>query len=90
MTPAGTYGTQWCLFSHNNCLLTFRATVSLNAGTGSYAGAGYLLATLNTSGTVSNYARWLDLDQAVARTTWSQGGATFNRYNVDILGSELD
>ncbi|KAG6376718.1 glycoside hydrolase family 95 protein [Boletus reticuloceps] len=46
---------------------------------GSYAGAGYLLATLDTSGTVANYARWLDLDEAIARTTWSQGGATFLR-----------
>ncbi|KAG9311360.1 glycoside hydrolase family 95 protein [Chiua virens] len=46
---------------------------------GSYAGAGYLLATLNTSGTVTNYARWLDLDEAITRTTWSQGGAIFSR-----------
>ncbi|KAF9219276.1 glycoside hydrolase family 95 protein [Gyrodon lividus] len=46
---------------------------------GSYAGAGYLLATLDTSGPVTNYWRWLDLDEAVSRTTWSQGGATFYR-----------
>ncbi|KIJ12754.1 glycoside hydrolase family 95 protein [Paxillus involutus ATCC 200175] len=44
------------------------------------AGAyGYLLATLDISGQVTNYWRWLDLDEAVSRTTWSQGGATFYR-----------
>ena len=64
------------------------ATVSLaGSSTGSYTGAGYLLATLDTSGTVTNYARWLDLDEAIARTVWSQGGATFNRY-VDVPRKE--
>ncbi|KAH7890396.1 glycoside hydrolase family 95 protein [Phlebopus sp. FC_14] len=46
---------------------------------GSYAGAGYLLSTLNVSGPVTGYARWLDLDEAVSRTTWSQDKATFLR-----------
>ncbi|KAH9950824.1 glycoside hydrolase family 95 protein [Amylocystis lapponica] len=46
---------------------------------GSYAAAGYLMTTLNTSGDVSNYYRWLDLDVAVARTIWTQGSTTFLR-----------
>ncbi|KAA1477785.1 glycoside hydrolase family 95 protein [Dentipellis sp. KUC8613] len=46
---------------------------------GSYAGAGYLVSTLNVSGDVSGYGRWLDMDQAVARTQWTQGGTSFLR-----------
>ncbi|KAL1739406.1 glycosyl hydrolase family 65, N-terminal domain-containing protein, partial [Schizophyllum fasciatum] len=45
---------------------------------GAYAGAGYLFTTIDASGKVSDYARWLDLDQAVARTTWTQGGVDYN------------
>ncbi|CAL1710806.1 unnamed protein product [Somion occarium] len=37
---------------------------------GSYAGAGNLITTLNSTDNVTNYARWLDLDQAVAFTSW--------------------
>ncbi|KAJ7040795.1 glycoside hydrolase family 95 protein [Mycena alexandri] len=46
---------------------------------GSYVGAGYLISTLNLTGAVSNYARWLDLDQAIARVTWTQAGSAFTR-----------
>ncbi|KAJ7472265.1 glycoside hydrolase family 95 protein [Mycena galericulata] len=46
---------------------------------GSYVGAGYLISTLNITGSVTNYARWLDLDQAVARVTWTQAGSAFTR-----------
>lgn len=46
---------------------------------GSYAGAGYILITMDTSGPISGYTRWLDLDAAVQRTTWSQEGARFVR-----------
>ncbi|KAI5826666.1 glycoside hydrolase family 95 protein [Schizophyllum commune Tattone D] len=46
---------------------------------GAYAGAGYLFTTLNNSAAVSGYARWLDLDQAIARTTWTQGDVELNR-----------
>ncbi|TFY76710.1 hypothetical protein EWM64_g7300, partial [Hericium alpestre] len=46
---------------------------------GSYAGAGYLLSTLDVSGRVSDYFRWLDLDNAVARTQWTQNGTSFLR-----------
>ncbi|KAF9004601.1 glycoside hydrolase family 95 protein [Cyathus striatus] len=46
---------------------------------GSYAGAGHLLSTLNVTGAVSSYARWLDLDTAVAKTSWTQAGSAFQR-----------
>ncbi|EMD36191.1 glycoside hydrolase family 95 protein [Gelatoporia subvermispora B] len=46
---------------------------------GSYAAAGYLLSTMNVTGTVSNYFRWLDLDEAVAHTMWTQDTTTFHR-----------
>ncbi|KAF7979349.1 hypothetical protein HWV62_42781 [Athelia sp. TMB] len=46
---------------------------------GSYAGAGYLLTTLATTGNVTDYFRWLDMDQAVAHATWSQSKTTFTR-----------
>ncbi|KAI5826662.1 glycoside hydrolase family 95 protein [Schizophyllum commune Tattone D] len=46
---------------------------------GSYAGAGYLFTTLGTPGDITEYARWLDLDQDIARTTWTQEGTDINR-----------
>lgn len=48
---------------------------------GSYAGAGYLLSTLNGQQIdgLTGYARWLDLDAALARTRWIQGNATYLR-----------
>ncbi|KZV74227.1 glycoside hydrolase family 95 protein [Peniophora sp. CONT] len=54
--------------------------VDSSAG-GSYAGAGYLLSTLNGQQIdgITDYARWLDLDAALARTRWIQGNATYVR-----------
>ncbi|KAL1751423.1 glycoside hydrolase family 95 protein [Schizophyllum commune] len=46
---------------------------------GSYAGAGYLFTTLGTPGDITEYARWLDLNRAIARTTWTQEGTDINR-----------
>ncbi|GLB41068.1 putative glycosyl hydrolase family 65, N-terminal domain [Lyophyllum shimeji] len=46
---------------------------------GSYAGAGHLMSGINTTGTVSNYGRYLDLDQGIARTIWTQSGTTYQR-----------
>ncbi|KAJ3802095.1 glycoside hydrolase family 95 protein [Lentinula aff. detonsa] len=46
---------------------------------GSYVGAGYLISSMNVSGPVSSFARWLDLDEGVARSTWSQSNETFVR-----------
>ncbi|KAF8315453.1 hypothetical protein DL93DRAFT_2166815 [Clavulina sp. PMI_390] len=46
---------------------------------GSYAAAGDLVSTLNTSSSYSTYGRWLDLDSAVARTQWTNANSTFLR-----------
>uniref|UniRef100_A0A8H8CIZ1 Glycoside hydrolase family 95 protein n=1 Tax=Psilocybe cubensis TaxID=181762 RepID=A0A8H8CIZ1_PSICU len=46
---------------------------------GSYAGAGHMLATLDINGSISDYSRWLDLDQALAGTSWTQNGHNFLR-----------
>ncbi|KAI0079139.1 hypothetical protein K474DRAFT_1705823 [Panus rudis PR-1116 ss-1] len=46
---------------------------------GSYVGAGYLVTTLDTNTTTSDYARWLDLDNGIAHASWSTGGDQFIR-----------
>ncbi|KAJ3542228.1 hypothetical protein NM688_g5996 [Phlebia brevispora] len=46
---------------------------------GSYAAAGYLVTTMDATDYTTNYTRWLDLDQAVARTTWTQGQTSYSR-----------
>ncbi|TFK37018.1 Six-hairpin glycosidase-like protein [Crucibulum laeve] len=56
---------------------------------GSYAGAGHLLTTLNfsTSAAVTNYSRWLDLDQGLARTSWVQSGVGVQRTTLCALST---
>ncbi|KAG6864486.1 hypothetical protein C0991_009194, partial [Blastosporella zonata] len=49
---------------------------------GSYAGAGYLQSGINSTGTVSNYGRYLDLDQGIARTLWTQSGINYVRTSI--------
>ncbi|KAG6877340.1 hypothetical protein C0993_008477 [Termitomyces sp. T159_Od127] len=49
---------------------------------GSYAGAGYLISRINITGTVSNYGRYLDLDEGIARTIWTQSGITYVRTTI--------
>lgn len=70
-TPAGTYGGPWLAI-----LIQFILKIIL----GSYAGAGYLISTLNSTGKMTNYVRWLDLDEAITHTIWSQSGVTFIRF----------
>lgn len=55
-------------------------TTDTDVYTGSYAGAGHLVSTIATSGSVSNYGRYLDLDSALARTSWTQSSTNFARY----------
>ncbi|KAJ8481341.1 hypothetical protein ONZ51_g6064 [Trametes cubensis] len=52
---------------------------------GSYVGAGYLLSSLNISGPVSGYFRWLDIESALHGTQWTQGNTTFFRWAFDPL-----
>ncbi|KAG5725450.1 putative alpha-fucosidase A [Termitomyces sp. T112] len=49
---------------------------------GAYAGAGYLISLMNSTGTVSNYGRYLDFDQGIARTIWTQLGTTYVRTTI--------
>ncbi|KAL4063679.1 glycoside hydrolase family 95 protein, partial [Scleroderma citrinum] len=68
------------IFTSPNGTVDSIAEVMSPAGAyGSYAGAGYILVTMDTTSPVSNYVRWLDLDQAVLRSTWSQNHMSFLR-----------
>ena len=46
---------------------------------GSYVGAGYLNINRNASGKITNYARWLDMDKGVLRTSWTEPSSAFDR-----------
>ncbi|KAF5390948.1 hypothetical protein D9757_003944 [Collybiopsis confluens] len=46
---------------------------------GAYVGAGYLVSTIDVSGPISNFGRWLDLDEGIARSIWTQANETFLR-----------
>ncbi|CAE6504983.1 unnamed protein product [Rhizoctonia solani] len=46
---------------------------------GSYSGAGYLNINRNPSGNFTGYARWLDMDQGILKTTWTEPSGSFNR-----------
>ena len=46
---------------------------------GSYAASGYLISNVNATGSVSDYKRWLDLDQGLVRTSWTQSGTSYQR-----------
>ncbi|KAH9838020.1 glycoside hydrolase family 95 protein [Rhodofomes roseus] len=60
------------IFDSSNGTIDDIENLMTDAGAyGSYAAAGAFLTTLNSSDTVSNYFRWLDLDEAVARTQWT-------------------
>lgn len=47
--------------------------------TGSFSTAGNLITTLDSSNPETNYARWLDMDQAVVRTSWNLNGTAILR-----------
>ena len=47
--------------------------------TGTYAGAGWLIVNRNTTANVTDYVRWLDLDGAVARSSWKEGSTSLTR-----------
>ncbi|CAE6454545.1 unnamed protein product, partial [Rhizoctonia solani] len=46
---------------------------------GSYSVAGYLNINRTASGKPTNYARWLDMHNAVLKTTWTEPSGSFNR-----------
>ena len=53
--------------------------------TGSYAGAGYLVTTLNSTANVTDYARWLNLDDATVHVTWKAGKDQITRYEIFVI-----
>jgi hypothetical protein len=55
---------------------------------GSYIASSYLISEVDASGNVSDYYRWLDMDNGVARTLWTQQNATFLR-SVQIISFSL-
>lgn len=72
-TDPGTYGT-W--ITHGHCILSDNL-----CSIGSYSGAGYLLSTLadTDSSNVTNFGRFLDLDNGVAKTVWTEGDSSLSR-----------
>ncbi|KAJ1300550.1 hypothetical protein OPQ81_002204 [Rhizoctonia solani] len=46
---------------------------------GSYSGAGYLNINRIPSSNFTNYVRWLDMDNGVLKTTWTEPSGLFNR-----------
>ena len=52
--------------------------VQLNLG--SYTAAPWLFTTLNKSGNVQDYTRWLDLDAGIARSLWNVNDSILSRY----------
>jgi hypothetical protein len=60
-------------------------TSTLTIHIGSYVGAGRLISTIESAGPVRDYGRWLDLDDGIARTRWTQSDITFIRYVMDLL-----
>jgi len=57
-----------------------RISLLLTFFPGSYVGAGRLISTIQTNDSVSDYARWLDLDDGIVRARWTQSDITFIRY----------
>lgn len=56
-------------------------------------GAGYLNIHRNASGKIINYARWLNMDDSVLKTSWTEPKSTFERQVTDfylILRLEAD
>ena len=60
-----------------NSTLTFFFTLIWE---NSYAGAEYLISTLDITETVSDYGRWLDMDSALVHTQGTQNGSSFICY----------
>ncbi|KAG8729889.1 hypothetical protein FRC11_007826 [Ceratobasidium sp. 423] len=52
---------------------------SSNEGYGSYSGIGFINITHTTSGEITDYARWLDMDKALLNTIWKESSASFDR-----------
>lgn len=62
--------------THGHCILSDNL-----CSIGSYSGAGYLLSTLadTDSSNVTNFGRFLDLDNGVAKAQWTEGDSSLSR-----------
>ncbi|KAG9098204.1 hypothetical protein FRC06_006652, partial [Ceratobasidium sp. 370] len=68
------------IFSSTNGTIPDVRPLPYDAGAyGSYSAAGYFNINRTASGKIGNYARWLDMDTAVLKTTWSEPNSAFNR-----------
>ncbi|KIY63304.1 glycoside hydrolase family 95 protein [Cylindrobasidium torrendii FP15055 ss-10] len=56
---------------------------------GSYSGAGHLVTVVNDSSSVTTYRRWLDLDDGVAKTSWSMQDQAYTRSTFCSASSGL-
>ncbi|KEP48164.1 glycoside hydrolase family 95 protein [Rhizoctonia solani 123E] len=68
------------IFTSSNGTVQGVEPLPIDAGAyGSYSGAGYLNINRTASGSQTNYARWLDMDNAILKTTWTEPTGSFNR-----------
>ncbi|CAE7084096.1 unnamed protein product [Rhizoctonia solani] len=68
------------IFTSSNGTIQGVEPLPIDAGAyGSYSGAGYLNINRTASGNPTSYARWLDMDNAVLKTTWTEPTGSFNR-----------
>ncbi|KDN36266.1 hypothetical protein RSAG8_10954, partial [Rhizoctonia solani AG-8 WAC10335] len=68
------------IFTSSNGTIQGIEPLPIDAGAyGSYSGAGYLNINRTASAKATNYARWLDMDNAVLKTTWTEPTGSFNR-----------
>ncbi|KAH7337881.1 glycoside hydrolase family 95 protein [Rhizoctonia solani] len=65
--------------SSNGTISEIRPLPADEIAFGTYSGAGYLNINRTASGKATSYARWLDMDNAVLNTAWSEPSSSFNR-----------
>lgn len=65
--------------SENGTIGDVQALVSPITNYGSYAGAGYLLSDLQSTGPISDYSRYLNFETGTTSTLFTQNGISFNR-----------
>ncbi|CAE6531252.1 unnamed protein product [Rhizoctonia solani] len=76
--PAVNWSTQYLPIG-NGYLADVRPLPADEIAFGTYSGAGYLNVNRSASGNFTSYARWLDMDDAVLKTTWTEPSGSFSR-----------
>ncbi|KAG8789221.1 hypothetical protein FRC12_013755 [Ceratobasidium sp. 428] len=68
------------IFTSGNGTIANIEPLGVDPGTyGTYSSPGYFSINHTTTGNITNYARWLDLDTAVLKTTWTESKSSFTR-----------